>query len=489
MNHYDVIVVGAGIAGLHAALRLPKSMNVLVVSKDYPWECNTFYAQGGVAVANSKEDIPLHIADTIEAGCHHGDLKAIETLCKEGPIWVQKLIEDGFEFDKDKDGQLNYTKEAAHSSNRILHADGDATGRALHVHLMKHLHAHLLYNTQVVDVSFKDSHVNGVCLFHKNQTRWVGANHVILASGGVGSLYSTHTNARTISADLQGIALESGLKLKDMEMMQFHPTVYIEGKGVRKQLLSEALRGEGAKVVDEAGERFLFQFHPDGELAPRNVVSQSIFEYCQDNDTRAYLDVGSWSEDEFAKRFPSIHFAMRNVGIKVPSERIPISPAFHYAMGGISTDLDGLVYGTKNLYAVGEVAHTGVHGANRLASNSLLEGLVFSARASKVIASKSQNIPIQSKFKDPGVLRYDNEKPLKDRLRNLMWRDAGIVRNTKGLAEALNQVEDMLKCRTGKLLRLRLLASREILTQALSRSESLGAHQLVAHPINSEGKI
>ena len=487
--HYDVIIVGAGIAGLHAALQLPDSMNVLVVSKDYPWECNTFYAQGGVAVASTPEDIPLHIADTQSAGCYHGDNKAIHTLCHEGPIWVKALIEDGFEFDKDANGELNYTKEAAHSSNRILHANGDATGRALHVHLMKRLRAHLLYNTQVVDLAISGSRVCGVCLYYKGQMRWANANHVILASGGVGSLYSTHTNSRTISADLQGIALELGLKLRDMEMMQFHPTVYIQGKGVRKQLLSEALRGEGAKVIDEMGERFLFQFHPDGELAPRNVVSQSIFQHCNTHNTKAFLDVSGWDSKDFAKRFPSIYFAMQEAGVNVPSAPIPISPAFHYAMGGISTDLNGLVSGLENLYAVGEVAHTGVHGANRLASNSLLEGLVFSARAANMIASsssKSQNTPA---CKDPKVLEYDGDKSAKDKLRNLMWKHAGIVRSTKGIEEALNQVEDMLKCRTGKLLRLRLLASREILTQALSRRESLGAHQLVAHPITSEGKI
>jgi L-aspartate oxidase len=288
---------------------------------------------------------------------------------------------------------------------------------------------------------------------------------------------------------LQGIALEHGLGLRDMEMMQFHPTVYIQGKGVRKQLLSEALRGEGARVVDAVGKRFLYDFHPDGELAPRNVVSQSIFEYCRKENTKAYLDVANWNEPDFAKRFPSIYFAMQEAGVNVPTERIPISPAFHYAMGGIGTDLDGLVFGTQNLYAVGEVAHTGVHGANRLASNSLLEGLVFSARAACSIASKTATIYSGEHFHNPSILKKDGDKEAKDKLRNLMWQHAGIIRSTKGLQEALNQVEDMLKCRTGKLLRLRLLASQEILRQALSRHESLGAHQMVAYPITSEGKI
>ncbi len=487
--HYDVVIIGAGIAGLHTAIRLPKSMKVLVVSKDYPWECNTFYAQGGVAVANSPEDIPLHIADTQKAGCYHGNKEAIEILCNEGPKWIQALIDNGFEFDKDSKGNFNYTKEAAHSSRRILHANGDATGRALHVFLMNQLNTHLLYNTQVVDLSFTGSRVNGVCLYHKGEIEWVSANSVVLASGGVGSLYSIHTNARTISADLHGIALEAGLELKDMEMMQFHPTVYIQGKGVRKQLLSEALRGEGAKVIDENNERFLFKFHPDGELAPRSVVSQSIFEHCHKQKTKAYLDVSKWSKADFAKRFPSIYFAMQEAGVDVPKEPIPISPAFHYAMGGIATDLDGRVLGTKNLYAAGEVAHTGVHGANRLASNSLLEGLVFSARVAASIASKEATSIGFASFNRPVNLKQDGDKDAKERLRKLMWNYAGIIRTTKGLEEALNQVEDMLKCRTGKLLRLRLLASREILSQALSRHESLGAHQLAAHPSICEGKL
>ncbi|NLC28185.1 MAG: FAD-binding protein, partial [Campylobacteraceae bacterium] len=449
---------------------------------------NTFYAQGGIAVANSKADVSKHINDTKIAGSFHGNEEAIHILCQEGPLWVQALIDGGFLFDCDENGKLDYTKEAAHSSNRVLHANGDATGRALHVHLMQRLNAHFLYNAQVVDLSIKDNHCNGVCLYYKGKMQWIGANYIVLASGGVGSLYAYNTNARSVSADLQGIALEKEIVLKDMEMMQFHPTVYIQGKGARKQLLSEALRGEGAKVVDSSGTEFLSNYHTDAELAPRDIVSQAIFDHCNYFETKAFLNDSAWSEAKFASRFPTIYFEMRDAGIMVPKEKIPISPAFHYAMGGIATDLNGRVLGLENLYAAGEVAHTGVHGANRLASNSLLEGLVFSARVAKTISS-TFTAKEYKVFPNKNIqLELPKDESGKDLLRTLCWKYAGIIRTKEGLENALNRIEEMLKCRTGKLLRLRLLASQAIFSQALARKTSLGAHQIVKNTNIQEGK-
>lgn len=474
---YDVLIIGTGIAGLSTALALPKSLSVLVVSKDYAWECNTFYAQGGVAVAKDAADIPLHVKDTLSAGAGHCDPEAVNVLCSEGPIAIQRLIEMGFNFDKDEEGNLLYTKEAAHSTNRILHAGGDATGRYIHLFLMHQLPFPILYNTQVTDLLIDEGVCYGARVFHADKIFNLYAKKVIIASGGVGSLYEYHTNARTISADMQGICLSHGIPLADMEMMQFHPTAFVLGNSVRKQLLSESLRGEGAMVVDEDGKRFVFEYDPRGELAPRDVVSRAIFRYKQKTGKEVYLDLSAFTKEHFAQRFPSIYFNMTNIGYNVPEQRIPISPAFHYSMGGIKTDLCGKVLHVKDLYAVGECANTGVHGANRLASNSLLEGLVFSARVAKEVQQSIFEPKAHHTFSEvEDVLMNENDKELKNELRHLMWYDAGILRDPEHLEKAKKRVETMLTLPIGKLLKLRLLVSLEIITSALNRKESLGAH-------------
>jgi len=476
---YDVLIVGTGIAGLSAALALPKSLSVLIVSKDYAWECNTFYAQGGVAVAKDDNDIPVHINDTLDAGAGHCNLEAVKVLCSEGPLAIQRLINMGFNFDKDEHGNLLYTKEAAHSTNRILHAGGDATGRYIHLFLMQQLPFPILYNTQVTDLLIDEGICYGARVFHNDKIFNLYAKKVIIASGGVGSLYEYHTNARTISADMQGICLSHGIPLADMEMMQFHPTAFVLGNSVRKQLLSESLRGEGAMVVDEDGKRFVFDYDSRGELAPRDVVSRAIFKHKQQTNKEVYLDLSAFSKEHFKQRFPSIYFNMTNIGYNVPEQRIPISPAFHYSMGGIKTDLQGRVQNIKNVYAVGECAHTGVHGANRLASNSLLEGLVFSARVAEEIKKNISEPHVQHLFTETEeVLIQENDKTLKNELRHLMWNYAGIIREKQTLQTALNRVKEMLGLPIGKLLRLRLLVSQEIITSALKRKTSLGAHYI-----------
>ena len=476
---YDVLIVGTGIAGLSAALALPKSLSVLIVSKDYAWECNTFYAQGGVAVAKDDNDIPLHINDTLDAGAGHCNLEAVKVLCSEGPLAIQRLINMGFNFDKDEHGNLLYTKEAAHSTNRILHAGGDATGRYIHLFLMQQLPFPILYNTQVTDLLIDEGICYGARVFHNDKIFNLYAKKVIIASGGVGSLYEYHTNARTISAGMQGICLSHGIPLADMEMMQFHPTAFVLGNSVRKQLLSESLRGEGAMVVDEDGKRFVFDYDSRGELAPRDVVSRAIFKHKQQTNKEVDLDLSAFSKEHFKQRFPSIYFNMTNMGYNVPEQKIPISPAFHYSMGGIKTDLHGRVHTIKNIYAVGECAHTGVHGANRLASNSLLEGLVFSARVAEEITKSIFEPHVQHLFPETEeVLIRENDKTLKNELRHLMWNYAGIIRETQTLQTALNRVKEMLGLPIGKLLRLRLLVSQEIITSALKRKTSLGAHYI-----------
>lgn len=477
---YDVLIIGTGIAGLNCALHLPSHLDVLIVSKDYAWECNTFYAQGGVAVARDADDIALHVKDTLSAGAGHCNQEAVEILCSEGPRAIAALIERGFHFDADASGNLLYTKEAAHSTHRILHAGGDATGRQIHLFMMQQLPFPILYNTQVTDLLIKEGVCYGASVVHADTPFNLYAKSVVIASGGVGSLYEYHTNARTISADMHGICLSHGIALRDMEMMQFHPTAFVLGSAVRKQLLSESLRGEGAKVVDEEGRRFVFDYHPDGELAPRDVVSRAIFDYKQKTHKEVYLDVSSFEAEHFKKRFPSIYFNMHNIGYDLPKERIPISPAFHYAMGGIQTDMYGRVLHVKHLYAVGEAAHTGVHGANRLASNSLLEGLVFSRRVCVALEASLHEAPVTTLFSQKeAILIKEGDKALKNELRTLMWCYAGIVREKIHLLKALERVHEMLSLDIGRLLKLRLLVSKEIIESALKREISLGAHFMI----------
>ncbi len=477
--YYDVLIIGSGIAGLNTALNFSSDTDLLVLSKDYAWECNTFYAQGGVAVAIDKSDIPLHIKDTLEAGDGHCDRSAVEIMCNEGPKVIEDLISSGFKFDADEKGNLFYTKEAAHSTRRILRAAGDATGRELHLFLMKSLKFPVLYNTQVVDFLIKDGICYGVEVFHKGNIFNIYAKKVVIASGGVGSLYEFHTNSRTISADIQGICCEHKIKLRDMEMMQFHPTVFVKTSWARKQLLSEALRGEGACIVDEDGKRFLFDYDKRGEMSPRNIVCEALYEYRKKSNKDIYLDISCFEKEHFKKRFPTIYFDMKNIGFDLPKQRIPISPAFHYAIGGVKTDMSGKIEGVKDIYFVGEVASVGVHGANRLASNSLLEGLVFSKRVavdiSKTLAYEKKRVEFILKKRE---LVKSGDKKLKSELRGLMWQSVGIVRNKKELKQALDWVEKALELPIGRLIKLRLLASRSIIKSALKREKSLGAHYI-----------
>ncbi|MCH9812412.1 MAG: L-aspartate oxidase [Epsilonproteobacteria bacterium] len=479
MKIYDAIIIGAGIAGLNAAAKFPKDKNVLVICKDNSWDCNTFYAQGGVAVPYDEEDIPLHIEDTMTAGGSLCDREAVEVLCRDGRVAVDDLIDRGFAFDKDDEGKLHYTKEAAHSKNRILHAGGDATGRCMHHFLMRENIHGLLYNSTVTDLLLEDDVCHGVRVYHKGEFRNYYAKATIIASGGVGSIYKYHTNARTISGEMQGLVLEKGCKLRDMEMMQFHPTVFIHNMGARKQLLTEALRGEGAWIVDDDGKRFLFEYDKRGPLSPRNIVSSSIFDWKKRTGLQTYLTFQNFEERFFQRRFPTIHSTMKDLGFRLPFDEVPISPAFHYAMGGIETDINGKLPNMQNLYAIGEVANTRVHGANRLASNSLLEGLVFSKRAVEEIAKQNFNFEIKIFTEEEEVLVKEGDKAIKNELRELMWENAGIMREVSKLELTLKRINEMLSGDIGKLLRLRLKTSRNIVESAIYRKESLGAHYLI----------
>jgi len=480
MQTYDVLIIGAGIAGLYAAMNIPKEKKVLVVCKDIPWECNTFYAQGGMVTALDEEDISLHMEDTMAAGSYHNDEDAVEILSRTSLLTTEDIIQKGMAFDKDEKGNILYTKEAAHSVERIVHAGGDATGRYMHYFMMVQNKHKLQKNTLVYDLLIKDGRCYGVKATVNYEPTTIYAKDVIIASGGIGSLYAYNTNSRTVSADIHGICVEKGIELSDMEFMQFHPTVFVDTPFARKLLLTEALRGEGAHIVDGEGKRFLFDYDARGELASRDIVSRGIFDYKRKTGKQAYLDFSMFDEEWFEHRFPNITRTFAAIGYHFPQDKIAISPAFHYANGGIKCDTNGCIPGMEGLYVIGEAARTGVHGANRLASNSLLEGVVFAKRAVEHLLSKEQQrTKIPTFEKDYGnILHKENDEMYKQKLRQIMWEDIGIIRTTKGLHEAKNLIYDMKNHDIGRLLELRLNTASAIVEAALARTESLGSHYI-----------
>jgi len=297
----------------------------------------------------------------------------------------------------------------------------------------------------------------------------------------VGSLYEFNTNSRTVSADIHGICVEKGIELADMEFMQFHPTVFVDTPYARKLLLTEALRGEGAFVVDDEGRRFLFDYDARGELASRDIVARGIFDYKRKTAKQAYLDFSMFEEKSFEKRFPNITHTFASIGYHFPKDKAPISPAFHYANGGINCDINGRIDGVEGLYVVGEAARTGVHGANRLASNSLLEAVVFAKRVAKDILSQKVHTNTKRPVfeKDYGnILHKKNDKIYKEQLRKIMWEDVGIIRTQKGLHKAKNFIYDMKNKEIGRLLELRLNTASAIVDACLKRKESLGSHYI-----------
>ncbi|MDF1877860.1 FAD-binding protein, partial [Sulfurimonas sp. SAG-AH-194-L11] len=468
----------AGVAGLYAAMKLPKDKKVLIINKRETFKCNTFYAQGGVALARDAADIPAHMQDTLDAGDGLCDEEAVKVLSQFSREAIDDLVENGFKFDTDENGELLYTKEAAHSCERILHAGGDATGRYLHYFLLSHNPHAMLGDARVVDLLIKDDICYGVTVLDHRASRNIYAKDIIIASGGVGSLYEYHTNAPCISADIQGLCVQKGIALDRMEMLQFHPTVFVNSNNAQKMLLTEALRGEGATIEDESGERFLFDYDKRGELASRDIVSKSIYLHKKKTGMNTYLVFKNFDEKYFKHRFPNISHYLKGMGYDVPNVRVPISPAFHYAIGGIRTDLKGRVPSVKNLYAIGEVASTRVHGANRLASNSLLEGLVFAAQAVEDILLNTKEKEFIEFEVSKNVMSLKEDKAKKNQLRRIMWENVSIIRTKRGLNDALESINTLLNEKIGTLLKFRLLTAREIVLGALAREKSIGVHTI-----------
>ena len=489
LEQTDFVVVGAGIAGLRAAIGLAAAgARALVVTKEALGESNTHYAQGGIAVAMSgAEDVALHLEDTVNAGDGLVNQEAARVLVEEGPLRVEELLRWGTDFDREA-GRLMLTREGAHSRNRILHAHGDATGAEIGRSLLRHARAMekitLLEWTTTVGLDVEDGAVAGIRLFDRDgvmsQFRSRG---VLLASGGAGQVYSDTTNPAVATGDGIAMAYRAGAETADMEFYQFHPTA-LSLPGVQRFLLSEALRGEGAWLRNARGERFMERYHPLLELAPRDVVARAITREAMGAEgatVPVYLDMRHVTKIDPHSRFPGISKFLAQHGLDLRRDLIPVRPAAHYLMGGVRADERGRT-SLKGLYAAGEVACTGVHGANRLASNSLLEGLVFGARAAEAMSAETSGSAKKTAepCRQAGPAADFGE--LRQKLQQSMWQKAGLLRDAAGLEGGLAEVRK-LACEIPRdcsraLLELRNLQTvgELILRSALAREESRGAH-------------
>jgi L-aspartate oxidase len=487
----DFIVIGSGVAGLRAAIELARGGRVAVLTKDRLDESNTEYAQGGVAVALSDDDeIELHFEDTINAGAGLCDETAVRVLVEEGPRYITELIEWGVQFDRE-DGELAFTREAAHSRRRILHAQGDSTGREIVRALLQRAkqepNIQFLAHAATLGLLVEDGRCAGVQYIDPNESLLceMRARAVVLATGGAGQVFAQTTNPEVATGDGIAMAYAAGAMVCDLEFVQFHPTA-LAAPDAPRFLLSEAMRGEGGRLRNEWGEAFMSRYDERAELAPRDVVSRSIIAEIERTGTRwVYLDLTHLKSTFLRDRFPKIFLTCLRYSLDITKDLLPVSPAAHYLMGGVRTDTHGRT-SLAGLYAAGEVACTGVHGANRLASNSLLEGLVFGARAGAAAlrdelatqsASYSEATPVPITIDD-----WMLDQRIRGRVQELMWRRVGIVRHGVDLKSALAELvrlnEESLNARTRNFTMLARLMAQA----AWWREESRGGHYRADFP-------
>jgi L-aspartate oxidase len=493
----DFLVIGSGIAGLRAAISLAETGGVVILTKADPRESNTGYAQGGIAAAIGDDDSPsLHAKDTMAAGDGLCVEAAVHVLTHEGPRYVRELIEWGAAFDEDAGGRPALGREAAHSVRRVLHAR-DATGREIGRLLWKKVAAHP--NVRVHDDALAMSVVtrNGVCegatfVDRGGTVQQATAERTLVATGGAGQVFRETSNPAIATGDGIAMAFEAGARVADLEFIQFHPTV-LSVEGAPRFLLSEALRGEGAHLVNHVGERFVQRYEPAGDLASRDLVARAIVREMQRTGAPVYLSLAHLDPEYVRRRFPTIDQACREAGLDLATQRIPVSPAAHYVMGGVETDLYGRTSVT-GLFAAGEAACTGVHGANRLASNSLLEGLVFGARVAEAMSApwKEAGLP-SGRAEVVETAPSAGKAPTAFAVRDLVWRHAGLMRTRESLQEAVAQLQTWRAAT--QALRMSAPGNRErrrlaslatvgylIARAALRREESRGGHFRADYP-------
>src|SRR6266699_1615438 len=508
----DYAVVGSGIAGLRAAIELSAAGSVLVLAKSDLSDSATAWAQGGIAVALSDEDeIGLHEQDTLNAGDGLCRPEAVALLVEEGPKYITQLIEWGTEFDR-AGTKLAFTREAAHSRSRILHAHGDSTGREISRALLARAHTisrlHLRAHAFTSDLIIEKGRVVGLRFLDETDgsQHEVRAAAVLLATGGLGQVYRETTNPEVATGDGMATAYEAGAVLSDMEFVQFHPTA-LAIKGAPRFLLSEALRGEGGILRNIHLERFMKRYNEAQELASRDIVARAIVtEMHRTHSEHVYLDMTKKSQEFLKKRFPRIYETCLSYGLDLATDVAPVCPAAHYMMGGVKTDLWGRT-SLPGLYAAGETAATGVHGANRLASNSLLEGLVFGARAGQAMtkdapthkrstlalpgnpAPKPSNGPVANAAKPA---QKEQPSAALQKLRDLMWKQVGILRGGPELVLALEELraiplpETVAPCRSGHEFRNLHVLAQLITRSAIAREESRGSHYRLDFPFRSD---
>lgn len=508
-SEYSVVIVGSGAAGLYAALKISQQINlpegVLLLTKSYLGNSNSLYAQGGIVGVlhqNPEDCVEKHVEDTLTAGAGLSDRSTVEYISEASDEVINDLIENGVDFDRNADGELTFTLEAAHSIRRILHAGGDATGRGITEALCREVRADenivVMENAVAAELLVdSDQECKGVIVYNEltGEHEIVYTSALVLATGGLGQLYKYTTNPDGATGDGIDLAYNAGAIIQDMEFVQFHPTALaLSPESKDRFLISEAVRGEGARLINNHGMEFMSKYHDKRELAPRDIVTRAIYsEMNKEHKFNVFLNASMIDHMKLFKRFPTISKRCGECGIDISAKPIPVAPAAHYSMGGIKASVEGRT-SIRGLYAIGECASTGLHGANRLASNSLLECVVCAYELADYLSFANLAIPkkidenirrIIDIYSQPLSEADYNIELLKAKLKDIMWNNVGIIRSEENLLKARKEVENLKKAfkRTRKCLnkeeyeyRNMLSVASLIIDSALSRKESRGAH-------------